>query len=59
MHTCKCSDCEYAKFDLVWGEYKCKKFHHRIYDIEKVEECEGYKALYIDPELIKKKKGEK
>ena len=42
MHTCKCSDCEHTIFDQVWGEYKCKKFKHRIYDIEKVEECEGY-----------------
>ena len=59
MHTCKCSVCEHAKFDQDWGEYKCKKFNHRIYDLEKVEECEGYKALYIDPALIKKAKEKK
>lgn len=51
MHTCRCSDCDHAKFDQVWGEYKCKKFHHRIYDMKKVEECEGYEP--------KKKKVEK
>lgn len=27
----KCSTCEYAIFDELWGEFKCKKLGIRIY----------------------------
>lgn len=39
----KCSTCEYAKLDELWGEYKCKKLQHKIYKPEESENCEHYK----------------
>ena len=27
-----CETCAHGKFDKLWGEYKCMKFHHRIYN---------------------------
>lgn len=44
-----CTNCEHAVFDHVWGEYKCKKFEHRIYILLDSSEC---------PEYAKKKEKE-
>ena len=37
-------DCKYAVLDTVWGEYKCTKKRHRLYDEKECVECEHYKA---------------
>lgn len=39
-----CSTCEYAIFDELWGEYKCKIRHRRVYKPGKESvNCEWYK----------------
>lgn len=40
-----CRTCEYAIFDEVWGEYKCKKKERRIYETTSLQECEFYKKV--------------
>ena len=37
-----CKNCANAIFDEVWGEYKCKKFEHRIRDVDKYVDCHGH-----------------
>ena len=37
-------DCRYAILDTVWGEYKCTKKCHRLYDTEECTKCEDYEA---------------
>lgn len=37
-------DCKYAILDTVWGEYKCAKKHHRIYDPKECVECKLYES---------------
>lgn len=34
-----CETCAHGKFDKLWGEYKCMKFQHRIYDVRKKINC--------------------
>ena len=38
-----CSTCEHAKFDDIWGECKCCKFHHRCSKAELDEGCPEWK----------------
>ena len=38
-----CSTCEYAIFDELWGEYKCKIRQQRVYKPGKNIPCEWYK----------------
>ena len=35
--------CKYAILDTVWGEYKCKKKQHRLYDLKECNDCELFK----------------
>lgn len=37
-----CSQCKHAIFSNLWGEYKCKKFSHRIANIYQAEYCSEY-----------------
>lgn len=39
----KCRRCAHAIFDQQWGEYKCKAHGIRLYNIDKIYECEEYK----------------
>jgi hypothetical protein len=34
-----CTTCEHSVFDEKWGEYKCKLFQHKIYNVEKMSNC--------------------
>lgn len=34
-----CETCIHGVFDKLWGEYKCLKFQHRIYDVRKKINC--------------------
>lgn len=42
-------DCKYAILDTVWGEYKCKKKHHRIYNPDECANCGEYKSKIPEP----------
>lgn len=37
-----CKTCEHCIFDEQWGEYKCKKHQHRIYNPMQIGACKGY-----------------
>lgn len=39
----KCSTCENAIFDMLWGEYKCTVRQHMIFHPELYKDCEHYK----------------
>ena len=41
MHDCK--NCIFGVFDEQWGEYKCKAYAIRIYDLNKASDCKLYK----------------
>ena len=34
-----CTNCEHAKYDDVWGEFKCNVSRHRCGGVELVEGC--------------------
>ena len=34
--------CKWAKFDELWGEYKCKLFYIRLGQHKKCEHCRNY-----------------
>lgn len=38
-----CTTCKHAVFDEMWGEYKCKERHIRVYDI--LNDCKDYKPV--------------
>ena len=38
----KCRTCKNSIFDPVWGEYKCKRLGHTIYNPEVHADCEFY-----------------
>lgn len=38
-----CSSCEFSVFDVLWGEWKCKKFQHVITDICNKNDCSEWK----------------
>ena len=38
----KCKNCKNAKFDELWGEYKCLAHGIRLYNYDKILECEEY-----------------
>lgn len=40
MDTCK--NCASYIFDEKWGEYKCKVYQHRIYDIDRYIDCRDH-----------------
>lgn len=40
MKTCK--TCEHCIFNEQWGEIKCKKYQHIIYNPENRSGCTGY-----------------
>lgn len=42
MNSCK--NCANGIFDEQWGEYKCKVYKHRIYDVDKYLDCPSHKA---------------
>lgn len=48
-----CTTCEHSVFDEKWGEYKCKKYSHRVHILLDADECPGYKR---DPEKVLKHK---
>lgn len=37
-----CKTCKHYVFDETWGEHKCKKFAHRICDLDKYVDCQSY-----------------
>jgi hypothetical protein len=37
-----CQNCVHSKLDEQWGEYKCMKYHRRIYILLDSEECANY-----------------
>lgn len=37
-----CTKCKHAKFDEIYGEIKCLKKEHRIYDPEEYTGCKDY-----------------
>jgi hypothetical protein len=37
-----CQNCVHSKFDEQWGEFKCMKYHRRIYILLSSEECANY-----------------
>lgn len=39
----KCKTCGNVIFDEVFGEYKCKAHEVRLYNYDKVYECDEYK----------------
>lgn len=39
----RCTTCEHAVFDELWGEYKCKKKHRKVYKDAESAKCEDYK----------------
>ena len=39
----KCKTCKFAIFDETWGEYKCSKYKHYIYNLEEYADCGSYK----------------
>lgn len=41
MRSCK--TCGYCILDEKWGECKCKKYQHRIYNPENRSACAEYK----------------
>ena len=41
--TKNCSNCEHAKYDDIWGEYKCTEYHHRCSKAELDEGCPSWK----------------
>lgn len=38
-----CKTCANALFEERWGEYKCSKTQHKIYNPEAISDCENYK----------------
>lgn len=38
----KCKSCANCIFEETWGEYKCKAHTIRLYNIDKIYECEEY-----------------
>ena len=52
-----CMTCLNSVFDETWGEYKCKVYQHRIYDVEQYNLCDEYKPnkdkIKTEPEAIK------
>lgn len=38
----KCQTCKNCVFDEIWGEYKCKIYHRRIYNPDEYADCNYY-----------------
>lgn len=49
-----CTTCKNAILDMVWGEWKCKVYEHRIYDASEYEDCDSW----VKKPKNYKKKGE-
>ena len=50
-----CSDCAHAKLDPLFGDYKCLKHQHYLYDINLANHCGAYKEGKkdaIDPKSL-------
>lgn len=43
-----CKKCEYAVYDALWGEYKCKALTIRLYSLSGREHCKYYKEKKAD-----------
>ena len=37
-----CKNCEYAVFDVFWGEYKCEKRSIILYTLMHADECNEF-----------------
>lgn len=37
-----CKSCRHLIHDDTWGEYKCTKYHIRLYNANKIFSCKGY-----------------
>ena len=46
----KCVSCVHSIFDELWGEFKCKKREHTIYNLTSYFSCEYYEKK--DEEFI-------
>lgn len=42
-----CTECTYAVYDELWGEYKCTKKQINVFPTELYKDCKDYKK--IDP----------
>ena len=42
-----CSNCKHAKFDNIWGEYKCLKHGYRVYAVINADACPDYEKQKV------------
>ena len=47
-----CSTCEHSVFDPIWGEWKCKVLHHRIYHPIDTVDCIYYEKSTTEKIIV-------
>lgn len=38
----RCVECKHAIFDETWGEYKCQKKKHKVFNPEDYTDCKDF-----------------
>lgn len=38
----RCVDCKHAIFDETWGEYKCGKKKHKVFNPDEYADCKDF-----------------